>query len=91
MLGNGAGVVAELVVGVEAAVLRLEAVGIEGAVLEAVGIEGAVLAVGIEGVGEGARVLLSVFSIGSVASPERFLPRVFRVFLGGIVSGRDWV
>ena len=82
MLGNGAGVVAELVVGVEAAVLRLEAVGIEGAVLEAVG---------IEGVGEGARVLLSVFSIGSVASPERFLPRVFRVFLGGIVSGRDWV
>ena len=82
MLGDGAGVVAGLVVGVEAAVLRLEAVGIEGAVLEAVG---------IEGVGEGARVLLSVFSIGSVASPERFLPRVFWVFLGGVVSGRDWV
>ena len=83
MLGNGAGVVAELVVGVEAAVLRLEAVGIEGAVLEAMG---------IEGVGEGVRVLLSVFSIGSVASPECFLLRVFRVFLlGGIVSGRDWV
>ena len=77
------------VVGIEGSVI--EAVGIEGAVLEAVGIEGMVLVVGIEGVGGGTRVLLSVFSIGSVASPECFLPRVFRVFLlGGIVSGRDW-
>ena len=35
----GAGVVAKLVVGVDAAVLRLEAVGIEGRVLEAVGMK----------------------------------------------------
>ena len=54
-----------------------ELVGVEAAVPEAVGIEGA---------GEGARVLLSAFSIGRlVASPERFVLCVF--FLpGGVAS-----